>query len=225
MAFIMGIILGLIIPIILIFIVSSIIALISGFLTYFLSNNKKKKRKIFIAVVAPFQILYSFFLTLLIGGLIISETKNIDIGIGDSWYVPLNDSCEIFMIDITDKAFLKCNEETLLSNITELQLTNNKVYGKTNDSEYFSLNLNNNITQHYLNENDLKESENLTVLNLQRTEDFYNNRKWELTKFWIIIALILATFFSVFGFFILYKIALYKWKLNFNKKKTTTNTG
>ena len=225
MAFIMGIILGIIIPIILIFIVSSIIALISGILTYFLSNNEKKKRKVFIAVVAPFQILYSFFFILLIGGLVISETKNIDIGIGDSWYVPLNNSCEILMIDITDKAFLKCNEETLLSDITDLQLKNNKVYGKTNNNKYFSLNLNNNITQHYLNENDLKESENITVLDLQKTNDFYNNRKWELTEYLIILDFILATFFSVFGFCILYKIILYGWKLNFNKKKTTTNTG
>ena len=129
------------------------------------------------------------------------------------------------MIDITDKAFLKCNEETLLSDITDLQLKNNKVYGKTNNNKYFSLNLNNNTTQHYLNENDLKESENITVLDLQKTNDFYNNRKWELTEYLIILDFILAVFFSVIGFFILFRITLHGWKLNFNKKKTTTNTG
>ncbi|HIP35308.1 MAG TPA: hypothetical protein EYG85_00460 [Crocinitomix sp.] len=220
----MGIGFVILIHFVVIFILSCIIAFISGLLTYFISNKDKKKRKIFLAIITPFQALYSFYIILLIGGIFISETKNVDIGIGDSWYVPINNTCRILMIDLPEQAYLECNGSTLFSEVSHLQLLDDKVYGKTFKDEYFSLNLTNNISQTYTSENELKTEENITTLKLQKTEKFYADRKWEITKVASILTLIVSVILTVLGVFIFCRLVLYGWKLGFGKKKTTTNT-
>jgi hypothetical protein len=220
----MGIGFVILIHFVVIFILSCIIAFVSGLLTYFISNKDKKKRKIFLAIITPFQALYSFYIILLIGAIFISETKNVDIGIGDSWYVPIGNSCRILMIDLPEQAYLECNGVTLFSEVSHLQQLENNVYGKTFKNEYFAVNLTENISHTYSSENELKAKENITTLGLQKTEKFYADRKWEITRTASILTLIASVILTALGVFIFCRLVLYGWKLGFGKKKTTTNT-
>jgi len=146
----------------------------------------------------------------------------VDIGIGDSWYVPINNSCRILMIDLPEQAYLECNGSNLFSEVSHLQLLDNKVYGKTFKDKYFAINLTDKIPQTYTSENELKTEENITTLELQQTEKFYAERKWKITKAAFFFALIISVIMTISGVFIFCRFILYGWKLGLGKKKTTT---
>ncbi|SIT21929.1 hypothetical protein [Chryseobacterium gambrini] len=82
---------------IIILILSSIIAIIGGLITAFCSKERKK-RKILLAFLAPFAGFYTLYFCAIIGSSIVSEKKNIDIGFGDCWYVPLENDCQLLFI-------------------------------------------------------------------------------------------------------------------------------
>jgi len=213
-----------IIHFVVIFIISCIIAVASGILTYFISNKDKKKRKIFLSIIIPFQSLYSIYILMLIGSILISETKNVDIGIGDYWHIPLSESYQLTIIDVYEQANIEYNGNTIFNEVSHLQLTDNNIYGKSNSNQYFTINLTDNLSQTYLTETELKENENITELELQETQKFYHKRKWEITKTSTILTLIASILLTILGVFTFCRLVLYGWKLGFRKNKTNTNT-
>ena len=221
----MGIGFVIIIHFVAIFIISCIIAAVSGILTYFISNKDKKKRKVFLSIITPFQTLYSIYILMLIGSIFISETKNVDIGIGDYWHIPLSESYQLKMIDVTEHAYIEYNGNSIFSEVSHLQLTDNNIFGKNNKNEYFVINLTDKLSQTYLSDSELKKKENIVELELQETRKFYHNRKWEITKTPTILTLIVSIILTVLGVFIFCRLVLYGWKLGFRKKTTTTNNG
>ena len=86
----MGFGLSIVLHLIFLFIISSIIALFSGIITGILSGPEKKKRKLILSIFIPYHIFFSFYFFAFIGSVFISEIKKVDMGIGDSWYVPTN---------------------------------------------------------------------------------------------------------------------------------------
>lgn len=214
----MGIGFVILIHLIAIFILAFVIAVISGIITYFISNNQKKKRKIFLALFIPFQVLFTTYFLSLIGCGIVANIKNVDIGIGDSWYASLNESCQILLIDNVDEAFLECNGQSIMSNITHIQQIDNAVYAELISHEYFYYNLNNNQFETYSDINHFKNETNIHDLNLMKTLTFYHNRRMEVAGIEMKVALILSILLTVVMAVIFCKLILHGYKLGFKKK-------
>ena len=215
----MGILFSILIHFVAIFIVSCILAFVIGIGTYFMSNKNKKRRKIFLAIITPFQALYTFYIIALIGAIIISETKNVDIGIGDSWYVPISNSCRILMIDLPEQAYLECDGSTIFSEVSHIQLQDNKVYGKILNDDFFSLNMTDRASKRYASESELKMKEKIAQLKLEETEKFYHQRKWEITGTSTILVLIISSLLTILTVFVFCRLVLYGWKLGFKRIK------
>ena len=212
-----------IIHFIVIFIISCLIAVVSGLTTYFVSNKEKKKRKVFLALIIPFQALFTIYLLVITGSIIISEIKNVDIGIGDSWYAPLNDSSQILMIDLPEQAFLECNGQSIISNITHIQQINDDVYGKLISEEYFTYNLANSQYNTYSNITEFTNAIDVTNLNLIDLPEFYYDRKWEVSGFATIIVWIWSLLLTILIIVIFCKFTLHGWRKGVNTKTTTNN--
>lgn len=206
-----------------IFIITTIISILSGIITYFVSNKNKKKIKVLTAIFTPFIIIYTFLIFSIIGTIIISETKNIDLGMGDTWCVPLNENLEILMIDSTERAFLKSEEKVLIENITQIQQINEKIYGKNSENKFFSFNLSNNKYKNYFTQEELIKQEKIIDINLIEIFEFYQNKKWEVSGIETIILQILSLIISIIIGVLFCRLSLKNRKLKLDKK-TTTNT-
>ncbi|KGO85542.1 hypothetical protein [Flavobacterium suncheonense] len=193
----MGAGIAILIHLILIFILGLTIAFFSGLITLFISDKNKRKRKLFLSIFIPFQILYIYYFTALIGTMIVSEVKNVDIGFGDEWYAPLNETSQILMIDLPEQAFVKSNGETLISDVSNIQQIKEKIYGKTYDGKYFSINLTNNKLNKYINENELLKKESLKNVDLVKTMSFYEKRKEEVSGTLNIVVIIFSIIISI----------------------------
>ena len=123
---------------IVIFILSVIISIVVGLLTFHLSKKEKRKQKVFAAILSPFFGLYTLYFVGLLGSIVVSEIKNVDIGIGDSFYVPLIDNCELRFIDSPDYAYIENNGQQIIHDISKIQQIDYQIFGKTKDDGYFS---------------------------------------------------------------------------------------
>ena len=207
----MGPVFVILIHLTIIFIVSCIVAVLSAAITYFIANKHKKKRKTILAILLPFAGLYAFYVTGLIGVIVVSQFYRVDLGIGDAWYVPINDSCELVMIDVPEQASLEYNRKTLLEDISHLQMTDNRVFGKTFSKDFFVLHLETQVLKTYKTEEELMLDEKI-VLKLQETLAFYNDRKWEVAGGAMIFVLILASSVAFFLVYILRRFVLHETK-------------
>ncbi|MDI1304117.1 MAG: hypothetical protein PSX42_04595 [bacterium] len=205
----MGIGFVILIHLIILLIISSIFAFFSGIIISFVTKGEKKKRKIILSIFIPFHIFFSFYILGLIGSIIVSETKKVDIGIGDSWYAPIDESYQILMIDLPEQAYIECNGESILSDVSEIQQIEKKVIGKTHNENYFSINLIDNKLTEYKNLEEFKNGENLTKPNLIKVEEFYQNRKWEVSGSGMIFVGILSLITSILTAIIIYKFIVY----------------
>lgn len=205
----MGFGLSILLHLIFLFIVSSIIAFFSGIITYFISSPEKKKRKIILSIFIPFHIFFSFYIFAFIGSVFISEIKKVDIGIGDSWYVPIDESYQILMIDLPEQAYIECNGKSILSDVSEIQQIEKKVFCKTYNEKYYSINLIENKLTEYQTIEELKKAENFTKPNLIKVEEFYQKRKWEVSGILMIIIGILSIITSILTAIIIYNFIVY----------------
>ena len=204
----MGFGLSILLHLIFLFILSLIIAVFSLVITYFVSNKVKKKRKLFLSVFIPFHILFSFYFFGFIGSVLVSEIKKVDIGIGDSWYAPIDDSYQILMIDLTNEAYIEFKGESILSEVSEIQQINNYLFCKTQNEKLYSLNLINDKITKYENQEDFNKENDLNEVNFIKVEDFYEKRKQEVSGLEMKIVGILSIIISVLTAFIIYRFTL-----------------
>jgi len=221
----MGIGFALIIHFIILFVLSAIVGVISSLITLFVSSKEKKKRKILLAAFLPFQGFYTLYFLALIGSGIVSEIKGVDIGIGDAWYVPLNESCQILMIDSPERAYLECGDQTIISDISHINLIGEMVYGKTNNrafpmpkyqvsiEKFFSFDLVSKDSKVYHSETELTKSENLSQLDMKKTSQFYHDRKWEVSGTATILAGIVSLVITVLIMILTFRLVLYGRKI------------
>jgi hypothetical protein len=198
-------------------IISLIFAFFSGIITSFVTKGEKKKRKILLSIFIPFHIFFSFYIFGLIGSIIVSETNKVDIGIGDSWYAPIDESYQISMIDLPEQVYIEYKGEIILSEVSEIQQIGKKIYGKTHNENYFSLNLIDKKITEYKNLKELEEGENLTKPNFLKVEEFYQNRKWEVSGSEMILVGILALLISILSAIIIYKFTVHGKTLGIRK--------
>jgi ABC-type multidrug transport system fused ATPase/permease subunit len=213
----MGPLFAIFLHLIILFILSFVIALFCGLIAMFVCNKEKRKRKIFLAFFTPFQAIFTLYFSALIGIMIVSEIKNVDAGIGDAWYAPLNESCQVLMIDLPEQAYIVCGETTLVSDVSHIQQEEDKIYGKTYEDKYFSLNLENSKLNEYLSENELIQTEKIKKLHLRETLDFYQKQKWEVSGTLTILAGILSVLISIGSVLLFCRLVLHGFKFGLNK--------
>ncbi|MCE3076939.1 hypothetical protein [Chryseobacterium gwangjuense] len=196
-----------------IFILSLIIGIIAVIVTSFIVDKQKKTRKLFFAFCAPFIGLYTLYICAFIGGTIISEIKDVDIGIGDAWYVPIKDNYELLFIDIPDYGAISNKEtgETYLSDISEIEQRGDLILGKKSSNEYFSFNTKNEELNEFENEKVLISSNGNEKLNFKKVYDFYLERKNEAMGYWLYLIGALSLLFSFGNLWIVRYIMLFSF--------------
>lgn len=191
---------------ILLFIASLIIAVVAAIITFIAS---RKKRKTLLAFCLPFVFLFSLYFSGLIGSIIVSETKNVDIGIGDAWYAPICDSCNVMMIDVTHIGYINCCNGIDIDEITELQqYFDTVIAGKTAD-KFFVLNLNNKEVKYYYSEQELIENAGTDGHDFLKIYDFYAKKYRQAVGILMIIVGIISLIISILVSFLFSKIFLF----------------
>ncbi|WP_160139185.1 hypothetical protein [Chryseobacterium sp. c4a] len=194
----MGIGFVIFIHLIAIFIASFICALIGVVVTYFVSKGGNKKRKILLAFITPFAGLYTLYICGIIGMSIVSDNKKVDIGMGDAWYVPLENGRHLSFIDIPEYAsIVKEDGMVLVSEISKMEENGNLVLGKTFDNRYFSYNAKTDEVKDFGTEEELSASNGSKKLNLIDTIEFYSERKDTIMGYWPLLIGFLSFIISI----------------------------
>lgn len=196
-----------------IFILSGIIAPIAGILTYFLSGKEKRKRKLFLSVLSPFVGLYTLYFCGLFGSIVVSEIKNIDIGIGDAWYIPLPDNCQLLFIDLPEQAYIEKNGQNVISEVSQLQQIDDIIIGKTYENKYFSYNTKTNALKEFSTENELIMHNSNIKPKLINAIDFYADKRNEIVGFWVVIVGLLSFIVSISIVYLMKRLILRKRKI------------
>ena len=115
------------------------------------------------------------------------------------------------------------NEKSILSDVSEIQQIEKKVFCKTYNEKYYSINLIENKLTEYQNIEELKKAENFLKLNLIKVTEFYQKRKWEVSGILMIINGILSIIASVLSAILIYRFIVYGKTLGTKNKKTFTN--
>ncbi|RYD57826.1 MAG: hypothetical protein EOP56_05995 [Sphingobacteriales bacterium] len=204
----MGLVFVILIHLIGIFALSCIIAFVAAIATYLLSGKEKRRRKIFFSIISPFIGLYTFYFAAGIGSIIVSYVKDVDIGTGDLWYVPLTDKCQLTFIDVDEQAFIEYNNVTVISNVSHLQQSGSKIYVETYEREYFLFNAQKNKLQEFLNENEFRNALLTDQVTLKEAPVFYSDRRSEVAGFALIIAGVVSLATSLFVLHTIKKVVL-----------------
>lgn len=212
----MGLLFVILFHFIAIFVLSCVVGLIAIIITYFLSKSEKKKRKLLFAFFAPFIGFYSLYILAFAGSIFVSELKNVDIGIGDAWYVPVKDDYEILFIDVPETAFIAKHEsgQIFVSDITDIVQKDNMIFGKRSPQEFFSFNTITEEIEEFDNEKALFKSANNKKLRFVKVFDFYTQKRNEIAGFWFIIVGIISLLVSVSILYVIRKIFF----INFRSK-------
>lgn len=204
----MGIVFVILIHFLVIFFLSVIIAIVGSIITYFVSDKEKRKRKIFTAAISPFIGLYSLYIFGFIGSIIVSESKNIDIGIGDTWYVPLENNCQLLFIDLPEQAYIEKDGQTILSEVSQIEENGKIILGKTNDKNYFSYNTDTNELKNFTSENELTFFNSNKKPKLVNATDYYSDKRNKIAGFWLIAVGIISLILSISILYLLQKLIL-----------------
>jgi hypothetical protein len=195
-----------------ILILSVLVSLFSGVAAIFLVKKKeKRKHKIFLAFAAPFFGFFTFYFTVLFGSILISELKQVDIGIGDYFYVPLSKECKLGFVDTFEHGFIECNEKDVIQNISEIQQGDSRILGRTYDNKYFAFEIDRNELLEFTSEHELQtEHDKVDLIDVNK---FYSEKRDSIVGYSMILVVVIA-FISSIGIILMLKKAILGY-LNF----------
>lgn len=206
-----------------IFIICSVIVIVGNTIIYFISKKNKRRRLLFTSL-APFVLLYTLYICALIGSIIVSQNKKVDIGIGDSWYVPLENGYQLLFIDLTEQAFIEKNSELIISEIEQIEENKNWILGKTYSNGYFCYNTKTNELKNFNNENELTVYNSNIKPQLKNVYDFYLNKRDNVAGNWFIVVGIFSLIISIAVVYLL-KIIVFEFELiSFSKRNFYKHT-
>ena len=168
-------------------ILSLILGLITLPFSYFLCK-KQRKRKMVLSFLTPGIFIGIYAASSFVCMLIIAIILGSDIGIGDSWSIPLKNGYELTSVDTPEYANITRRndplKENLIEGITHTQVVGDSVIGKRADGNYFIFNLQNGDKEDNLS------YQNLTIKMKSRPITLVNNNTyyWEQRKVPYIIA-------------------------------------
>ena len=205
----MGFIFVIILHLIVLAIISGIFAAISAAVTLVITKDKgQRKRRMFLAVSLPFHFFFTLYILAFAGTFIVSEIKDVDMGIGDSYYVPVNETCSIQMIDVIENAYLDCSDEAIISGISHIFPTESKIYGETTNGKFFCYVLNNAELKKYSSFSKLTAKEKTPDIELIEIEDYYYQRRNEVAGTVTIVVGILALTLTILSMVFIIKTVL-----------------
>ena len=130
-------------------VLSIVLAIIAGVITYYTTPAERRRRTMRVAIIAPFLGLYTFYFASLAGAMVVSEMKQVDMGIGDVWNVPLAENCQLVFIDLPEQASIEKNGQTVVSDVVSINQQKDRIFGKTADNRFFQYNTTTNKLEHY----------------------------------------------------------------------------
>lgn len=184
----MGLLFAFILQLLIVLFISTVLGVIAGCITALVCNPEKRKRKILVAFLSPYFFLITFGVSGLIGSIAVSMMKNIDIGVGDCWRVPLSDNYLFMAIDEPDVAYIRADDAyggSLVDGITEIQLTDSLAVGKTTKQSYFTFNIHNAHIRNYTTEEELEEALPELTLDLHDSSQFISERYESVAGGWL----------------------------------------
>lgn len=192
-------------------IVFVVLSLILGLITlpfsYFLCK-RQRKRKMVLSFLTPGIFIGIYAASSFVCMLIIAIIFGSDIGIGDSWSIPLKNGYELTSVDTPEYANINRRndplKENLIDGITHIQVVGDSVIGKRTDGNYFIFNLQNGDKEDNLN------YQNLTIKMKSRPITLVNNNTyyWEQRKVPYIIAGIFCLLITILAIKTLWRIGL-----------------
>ena len=181
----MGMLFVLILWAIALIILSLILGLITLPFSYFLCK-RQRKRKMVLSFLTPGIFIGIYTASSFVCMIIIAIILGSDIGIGDSWSIPLKNGYELTSVDTPEYANInrRNDPECLIDGITHIQVVGDSVIGKEADGNYFIFNLKNGDKEDNLS------YQNLTIKMKSRPITLVNNNTyyWEQRKVPYIIA-------------------------------------
>ena len=188
-------------------ILSLILGLITLPFSYFLCK-RQRKRKMVLSFLTPGIFIGIYAASSFVCMLIIAIILGSDIGIGDSWSIPLKNGYELTSVDTPEYANINRRndllKENLIDEITHIQVVGDSVIGKRADGNYFIFNLQNGDKEDNLS------YQNLTIKMKSRSITLVNNNTyyWEQRKVPYIIAGIFCLLITILAIKTLWRIGL-----------------
>ena len=205
----MGFIFVIILHLIALAILSGIIAAISAAVILIITkNNEQRKKRIFLAASLPFHFFFTLYILAFAGTFIVSEIKDVDMGFGDSYYVPVNETCSIQMIDVIENAYLDCSDQTVISGVSRIFPTESKIYGEKTNGKFFCYELSNAELRTYSNFSKLTTKEKKADIELIEIGDYYHQRRNEVAGTATIIVGIIALILTIMSMLLIRKTVL-----------------
>ncbi|MFZ4931996.1 hypothetical protein [Chryseobacterium sp. Mn2064] len=171
-------------------IVGFIVGIVSSVVTYFAGKKERRRVKVVVAFMAPFAFLYTFYMGGLIGLSILADRRNVDIGIGDDWHVPLENNHTLSFIDLdAPGSIVEKGGRFVVWDVIAIEEKGNKIVGKTEDNQFFSYDTRTDEVQKFKTESDLKSASNNKEIKLMNVSKFYSQKKSELISTWEYISI------------------------------------
>ena len=190
-------------------IVFVVLSLILGLITLpfscFLCKRQRKKKMV-LSFLTPGVFIGIYAVSSFVCMIIIAIILGSDIGIGDSWVVPLKNGYELTSVDTPEYANInrRNDPENLIDGITHIQVVGDSVIGKEADGNYFIFNLQNGDKEDNLS------YQNLTIKMKSRPITLVNNNTyyWEQREVPYIIAGIFCLLITILAIKTLWRIGL-----------------
>lgn len=183
MSIIFGFVLGAIIVAVLIAAVTAVALIIA-----FIGKKETRWRRLFIAGVTPAAAIVSFVGCMAFFNLIISLAVGVDFGIGDHYYVPLENGYSLHCIDVLSSGDIQdAKDNAIATDITHIAMDSGMVYGScSNDIDFRD-------GSFVLNTVDGScHSQPIDTQNLTSVSDYYYQRYREVAGLWMILAAIVS---------------------------------
>lgn len=164
--------------------------IISSVVTYFTYKKERRRSKVIVAFMAPFIFLYTFYICGIIGLSILADQRNVDIGIGDDWHVPLENNHTLSFIDMyAPGSIVEKGGRIVVWDIVAIAEKGDQVFGKTEDNQYFSYHSKTDEVQEFNTESELKAANTGKEIKLMNVSDFYSQKKSEMISTWEYISI------------------------------------
>ncbi|WP_326982122.1 hypothetical protein VUJ46_18205 [Chryseobacterium sp. MYb264] len=193
----MGAGLVILIHLIAIFIVSIIIAVIGVVITFIISKERQVRKAVF-AFSAPFVGFYALYICGFFCSSIVAGYKKIDMGIGDCWYVPLENNRQLLLIDLPEQCYIAKEDGMLLiSEVSKIQEHGNEIFGETLSGKYFSYNTLTDEVGNFNSQKELMISKSVKKLSMIKAYDFYSAKYNKLAGLWFIVVGIFSILIAI----------------------------
>lgn len=177
-------------------------------IVFFISKEPKRVRKIILAFISPMIGLFTLYMCSLIGVTIVSALKGVDSGIGDAWYVPMENNCQLLFIDLPEQAFIQKDGQTVISDVSEIEERGDVILGKTYNNVFFLYNSNTDVLKRFQSEKELILNNLNYELRLINASDYYENKKDSIVGWSFLFVGLLSLVISLLAVYIICKLVL-----------------